>query len=172
MTMIVHEKTVAAMNQQIQNEFGASMQYVAIAAYFDLEGLPDLAAHFYKQAEEERMHAMKFVHFLLETGATPLIPAIPAVKNGFTNAAEAVEYALTQEVKVTQQINDIVTIAREHKDHTSNQFLQWFIDEQVEEVSSMSTLLQTIKHSAGNLLMVEDFVRRKMAAGATSETEE
>lgn len=162
--MIVNEKTVAAMNDQIRNEFMASSQYVAIAVYFDDEGLPDLASFFYRQAEEEREHAMKFVHFLLETGARPLIPDLPAVKNEFADAAEAVQYALDQEIKVTNQINNIVTIARETNDHTSDQFLQWFIEEQVEEVDSMGTLLGTIKHSAGNLLLVEDYVRRAMAA--------
>lgn len=167
--MIVNENAVAAMNDQIRNEFTASSQYVAIAVYFDDEGLPDLAGFFYRQAEEERMHAMKFVHFLLETGAKPIIPDLPAVKNEFESAADAVQYALDQEIKVTNQINNIVTIARQHNDHVSDQFLQWFVEEQVEEVDSMTTLLGTIKHSAGNLLLVEDFVRRQMAVAAAAE---
>lgn len=167
--MIVKQATVDAMNDQVQNEFMASSQYVAIAVYFDDEGLPDLAAFFYRQAEEEREHAMKFVHFLLETGARPHIPDLPAVKNGFESAYEAVEYALNQEIKVTEQINDIVTIARRENDHTSDQFLQWFIEEQVEEVDSMESLLQTIRHAGDNLLMVEDYVRRNMPAHEEEE---
>lgn len=170
--MIVKQKTVDAMNAQIRNEFAASSQYVAIAVYFDEEGLPDLASFFYRQAEEEREHAMKFVHFLLETGARPIIPDLPAVKNEFDDAADAVGYALEQEKMVTTQINDIVTIAVAEKDHTSNQFLQWFIEEQVEEVDSMTSLLQTIKHAGPNLLLVEDFVRRQMAADGEEEGEE
>lgn len=166
--MIIHEKTAAAINDQIRNEFAASSQYVAIAAYFDSEGLPDLASFFYAQAEEERMHAMKFVHFMLETGARPRIPGLPDVQNDFESAADAVQYALDQEIKVTGQINNIVSVARTNKDHISDQFLQWFVSEQVEEIDSMGTLLNTIKHSAGNLLLVEDFVRRTLAARAAA----
>ncbi len=164
--MIIREKMVPAINRQIQNEFTASSQYVAIAVYFDLEGLPDLATFFYRQAEEERMHAMKMVHFLLETGARPLIPDLPEVRNDFHSAADAVGYALEQEVRVTEQINALVALATEEKDPTSHNFLQWYVDEQVEEVDSMSTLLQTVKHAGSALLLVEDYVRRHLAADA------
>ena len=158
--MIIHQRSVEAMNAQIQSEFLASAQYVAIAIYFDEEGLPDLAQFFYRQAEEEREHAMKFVHFLLETGAKPIIPGLPDIRNEFSSAADAVQFALDQEMKVTSQINNLVGIATEERDYTSHNFLQWFVNEQVEEVDTMTTLLQTIKHAGGNLLLVEDFVRR------------
>ena len=158
--MIIHEQSVAAMNDQILSEFFASAQYVAIAVYFDEEGLPDLAQFFYRQAEEERMHAMKFVHFLLETGAKPIIPGLPEIRNQFGGAADAVQFALDQEMTVTSQINNLVRIAVQANDFTSNNFLQWFVEEQVEEIDSMTTLLQTINHAAGNMLLVEDFVRR------------
>lgn len=164
--MIIKEKVVEAMNAQIQSEFTASAQYVAIAVYFDEETLPDLAAFFYRQAEEERMHAMKFVHFLLEAGAKPIIPGLPAMRNSFDSASDAVQFALDQEIKVTNQINNLVSIAEAEKDYASSQFLQWFVTEQVEEVDSMTTLLNTIKHAGGTLLLVEDFVRRTMAASA------
>ena len=158
--MIIHERSVKAMNDQILSEFFASAQYVAIAVYFDEESLPDLAQFFYRQADEERMHAMKFVHFLLETGAKPIIPGTPAIRNQFSSAADAVQFALDQEMTVTDQINNLVRIAVEENDFTSNNFLQWFVNEQVEEVDTMTTLLQTIKHANGNMLLVEDFVRR------------
>ena len=103
---------------------------------------------------------MKFVHFLLETGARPIIPGLPAIRNEFGDAADAVQFALNQELKVTDQINNLVKIAVEESDFTSNGYLQWFVAEQVEEVDTMTTLLQTIKHANGNLLLVEDFVRR------------
>lgn len=158
--MIIKQKVVEAMNAQLKSEFSASLQYIAIAVYFDEEGLPDLAQFFYKQSEEEREHAMMFVRFMLEAGAKPIIPSTPNLKNDFESAADAVQYALNQELKVTEEINNLVTIATAERDYASNQFLQWFVTEQVEEVDSMSTLLQTIKHSAGNLLLVEEFVRR------------
>ncbi|MDJ0752858.1 MAG: ferritin [Ardenticatenaceae bacterium] len=170
--MIINEKVVEAMNAQIRSEFGASAQYVAIAVYFDEEGLPDLAAYFYRQSEEERMHAMKFVHFMLETGAKPIIPGLPEMRNEFSSAAEAVQFALDQEMRVTDEINNLVSLAVQEGDHASNQFLQWFVTEQVEEVDSMSTLLQTIKHAAGNLLFVEDYVRRNAQIMDVSAAEE
>ncbi|VAW43285.1 Ferritin-like protein 2 [hydrothermal vent metagenome] len=163
--MIIKEKVVEAMNAQIQSEFTASAQYIAIAVYFDEESLPDLAAFFYRQSEEERMHAMKFVHFMLEAGAKPIIPSLPEMRNSFDSASDAVQFALDQEIKVTNQINNLVSIADAEKDYASSQFLQWFVTEQVEEVDSMTTLLDTIKHAGGTLLLVEDFVRRALAAG-------
>jgi ferritin len=160
--MIINQRTADAMNEQIQSEFHASSQYVAMAIYFDEQGLPDLAQFFYRQAEEERMHAMKFVHFMLETGAKPLIPPVPEVRNAFDDAADAVQTALNQELTVTDQINNLVRIAMEENDFTSNNFLQWYVQEQVEEVDTFNTLLQTIEHAAGNMLFVEDFVRRNV----------
>ena len=170
--MIIKQKVVEAMNAQIQSEFTASAQYVAIAVYFDEETLPDLAAFFYRQSEEEREHAMKFVHFMLEAGAKPIIPGLPEMRNDFSSASDAVQFALDQEVKVTNQINNLVSIAEAEKDYASVQFLQWFVTEQVEEVDSMTTLLNTIKHAGGALLLVEDFVRRTMAAGGEEEEAE
>jgi ferritin len=158
--MILKQPVVDLMNAQLTSEFSASAQYIAIAIYFDEAGLPELANFFYRQSEEERMHAMKFVHFMLEAGAKPIVPSIPDLKNEFGSPSEAVEYALTQEMKVTDEINRLVTTAVTESDHASNQFLQWFVTEQVEEVDSMTTLLQTIKHANGNMLWVEDFVRR------------
>ena len=167
--MIIKEKTVEAMNTQIVSEFAASAQYIAIAVYFDQEGLPELANFFYRQSEEERDHAMKFVRFLLDAGAQPIIPAIPNLRNEFSSAADAVGFALEQERRVTHQITNLVSVAQAEGDHTSANFLQWFVTEQVEEVSSMTALLQTIEHAGGALLLVEDYVRRRMAAGAANE---
>jgi len=160
--MIINEKLVEAMNRQIRSEFSASQQYIALAIYFDGESLVELANFFYRQSEEEREHAMKFVHFLLEAGAKPLIPDLPEFKNEFASAAEAVQFALDQEIKVTDQINNLVTLAIAEQDHISNNFLQWFVTEQVEEVDTMTTLLQTIQHAGSSLLLVEDFVRRNL----------
>jgi ferritin len=158
--MIIKEKLIEAMNAQIESEFTASAQYVAVAVYFDEQTLPELAQFFYRQSEEEREHAMKFIHFMLETGAKPIIPATPQLRNEFDSAADAVQYALDQEMKVTEEINHLVSLAVAEGDHTSNNFLQWFVTEQVEEVDTMSALLQTIKHAGDNLLWVEDYVRR------------
>ena len=166
--MIIKPALLDPLNAQVQSEFTASAQYVAIAVYFDQEALPDLAAHFYRQAEEERVHAMKFVKFMLETGSKPVIPDTPKLRNDFKSAADAVDYAMKQELKVTDQINNLVTIATRESDHTTREFLQWFVTEQVEEVDSMGQLLRTIEHAKDNLLLVEDYVRRHAQAAATA----
>ncbi len=167
--MIVKPKVVEAMNAQIQSEFTAMAQYTAIAVYFDMEALPELAGFFYRQSDEERMHAMKFVHFLLEAGAKPIIPGLPELRNDFSSPEDAVQFALDQEIKVTNQINNLVAISNRENDYTSHNFLQWYVMEQVEEVDTMTTLLQTIKHAGGSLLLVEDFVRRNFAAGTAAD---
>lgn len=166
--MIISPQLETAINGQIRNEFAASAQYVAIAIYFDIEGLPDLAGFFYLQSEEERQHALKMVHFMLEAGAKPLVSDLPAARNKFDSAADAVGYALSQEETVTAQINGLVSLAKREDDHISDNFLQWFVTEQVEEVDSMGTLLQTIRHAGPSLLLVEDFVRRTRGAAPAS----
>ena len=158
--MSISKNIVEPFNNQIKSEFSASAQYIAIAVYFEELGLLELAQFFHRQSDEEREHALKFVHFMLETGAKPIIPSIPELRNDFGDPAEAVAFALEQEETVTDQINNLVNISISEGDHASNNFLQWCVSEQVEEVDTMTTLLQTIKLAGDNLLLVEDFVRR------------
>jgi bacterioferritin B len=166
--MMIKQRVVDALNEQLVSEFTASSQYIAAAVYFDEMALPELAQFFYRQADEERMHAMKIVQFMLETGAKPLIPATPAVRNDFETAEDAVGMALEQEKKVTDEINNLMRIATEEGDFSSQSFLQWFVNEQVEEVDTMTNLLQTIKHAGGNMLWVEDYVRRNPQHGGAA----
>ncbi len=154
------------LNAQVANEFGAAQQYVAIAVWYDGETLPQLAAHFYRQALEERNHAMMLVQYLLDSDATPVIPGVEAPKTTFDSAAEPVALALAQEQRVTAQISDLVRIAREDGDLLGEQFLQWFLKEQVEEVASMTALLRTLERAgADNLLLVEEQLARTSAGG-------
>src|SRR5678815_1105026 len=134
--MIIKEKLIGPLNTQIRNEFANMFGYLAISAYFDNEGLPELAAFFGGQSADEQMHAMKFVNFMLETGVKPTIPGLPEIKNDFASAEAAVQFALDQEIKTTEQINNLVSIALAEGDHTTNTFLQWFVTEQVEEVDT------------------------------------
>ena len=171
--MLIGERLNKAINEQIQSEFFASAQYIAIAVWFDAEALPVLAQHFYRQSEEEREHAMKFVHYLVETGGRVVIPALPEPTNAFTSAAETVELSLNQEIKVTNQINKLMDIAKEENDHLAQHFLQWFVDEQLEEVASMDALLKTIKRAGdGGLLHVEQYLSRNAAMGLDEAGEE
>jgi ferritin len=147
------------INAQIGNELGASNQYLQIAVYFEGMALKKLAKLFEKQAEEEREHAMKFYHYLNEVGAPVTIPAIAAPKYDIKSAEQAFEMAVAWENEVTAQIHAMVNLAIKEKDHASNNFLQWFVAEQVEEVSSMETYLQVIRQAGEkNLLMMEAYL--------------
>ena len=169
--MIIHSNCVDGINEQIKNEFRASAQYTALSVYFDSEGLPALAAYFTRQSDEERMHALKFVKFLVEAGARPIIQGFADIRNEFKSAQEAVQCALDSELMVTRQINDLVGTAVKNNDYLTNTFLQWFVTEQLEEVSSMSQLLQIVKHAGSSLLLVEDHVRRLSATAAAAPAE-
>ena len=160
--MLISEKILAALNEQIGNEFSAFLQYTAIAAHFDRETLPLLAAHFFKQAEEEKEHAHKFIKFITDTGGRLAIPAIPAPQASFQFAEDAVKLSLEQEKRVTEQVNQLVHLAKEETDYTTDQFLQWFVQEQLEEVSSMQDLLSIVQRAGeANLLRVEEYLSRK-----------
>ena len=163
--MLISDKMNAAVNQQIGNEFGASLQYIAIAAHFDRESLPELAAHFYRQSDEEHMHAMKFVHYVIDAGGRVAIPAIPAPKSEFATAEEAVQLSLNWEITVTKQINGLVDLALKENDHISHNFLNWFVTEQLEEVSSMDKLLSIVRRAGeSGLLFVEEYLVRQGGA--------
>src|SRR5215216_1269920 len=153
------------MNEQVAYEFAASQQYVAIAVWFDTETLPLLAAHFYRQALEERNHAMMIVQYLLDAGLEVVIPAVEGPKTTFADAREPVALALEQEKRVTEQIAGLAALAREENDLVGEQFLHWFLQEQREEVSSMSDLLATVERAGDNLLLVEDYLARTAGDG-------
>ena len=163
--MLISDKMNAAINEQVGHEFGASLQYVAIAAYFDSDNLPELAAHFYRQADEERDHAMRLVNYVVDAGGKVAIPAVPAPKSGFASAEEAVKLSVDWEMTVTKQINALVDLAIKETDHTTQNFLQWFVTEQLEEVSSMERLLSMIRRAGSNLLFVEDYLARQGGGG-------
>jgi bacterioferritin B len=154
---------VDKLNAQIGYEFGASQQYVAAAVYYDNETLPRLAAFFYAQAIEERNHAMMMVQYLMDADAEVVIPGIDAPRSSFADIVEPVQVALEQEKRVTQQINALAALAREQGDYSSEQFMQWFIKEQIEEVASMSDLLRVVERSRENPLFAEDFLAREHA---------
>jgi len=160
----------ALLNAQIGNEFSASQQYVAIAVWYDQETLPRLAAHFYRQALEERNHALMLVQFLMDTDRTVTIPGVEAPRNDFGDFAAPVALALDQEKRVSEQIAALANAARADGDFQGEQFMQWFLKEQVEEVSSMSDLLRVCERASGNDLQVEDYLAREDAVEAADPT--
>ncbi|HET9162020.1 MAG TPA: ferritin [Solirubrobacterales bacterium] len=151
----------AALNEQIANEFAASQQYVGMAVYYDAETLPRLAAFFYRQALEEREHAMMMVQYLLDVGEEVHIPDIKAQETSYSDGTTPVKKALEQEKRVGEEIFALFELAREVKDYRAEQFMQWFVKEQVEEVALMGDLLNVVERSKENLLLAEDYIARE-----------
>jgi bacterioferritin B len=167
--MLASDKLIEAFNQQIGNEMGASLQYIAIASYFDSETLPQLARFFYRQSEEEREHAMRFVKFINDVAGKVKIPALPAPESDFASAEEAVAKALAWEQEVTGQIYDLVEIAKADRTYVGVRFLDWFVEEQLEEVTTMNDLLAVIRRAGPDrLLFVEEYLVRQGSSGLES----
>jgi ferritin len=158
---------IEKLNEQIGYEFAASQQYVAIAVHYDAETLPRLAATFYQQAVEERNHAMMLVQYLLDVGEEVRIPGVAEPQVSFGDIAEPVALALDQEKRVSSQISALAGAAREEGDYMGEQFMQWFIKEQVEEVSSMSDLLAVVERSRDNPMIVEEYIARERPSAET-----
>ena len=157
--MLISPELAKAFNAQIGHEIGAGLQYISIAAHFNQRQLTLLARLFQDQAAEENQHAMKFVKYLQDTKGGLQIPAIPAPKATFASAEDAVQAALNWEKDVTRQITALMEIAVKESDYLAQSFLQWFIDEQLEEVVKMDRMLSVIKQSGErNLLMVEAYL--------------
>jgi ferritin len=150
-----------ALNEQISNEFGASQQYIGMAVYYDSETLPRLAAFFYRQAVEERNHAMIMVQYLLDAGEEVRIPDIKSQQTRYDDVVGPVRMALDQEKRVTDEINALFKLARDTGDFQAEQFLTWFVKEQVEEVSSMTDLLNVCEQAKESPLLIEDFLARE-----------
>ena len=150
-----------ALNEQVANEFAAQQQYIAIAVHYDAETLPRLAAFFYRQAVEERNHAMMITQYLLDADLEVATPGIEAPRVEFAGIVAPIELALAQEKRVTEQINGLLRIAREEADFASEQFLQWFIKEQVEEVATMSDLLRVVERARDDPMRAEEYLARE-----------
>jgi ferritin len=143
-------------------ELAAHVQYLQISAWFMGEGLPELARFFADQAAEEHDHALRFLHYLEDAAVAPEIPAIEAPRHAFETAEDAIGHSVEQELAVTRYIDELVTASQSRGDHATTAFLQWFVTEQVEEVATMSELLQVVRRAGeGGLLLVEDHVARR-----------
>lgn len=158
---MISQNIVDAFNAQVGHELGASNQYLAIASYFENEDLNELAGFFFRQSDEEREHALKFVHFILEADGKLEVPAIPAPRHDISSAEHAVSMSLEWEKEVTQQIYDLVELCQAERNHIALRFLDWFVNEQLEEMSTIGTLLGVVQRAGeDNLLYVEEYVAR------------
>ena len=160
------KKFVDRLNLQIGNEFAAHQQYVACAVYYDDDALPQLAGFFYRQAMEERDHAMMMVQYLLDTDAKVRIPGVAAPQSDFEDIIAPITLALAQEKRVSEQINALAGLARQESDYSSEQFMQWFIKEQIEEVATMSDLLRVVERSQDHAMDIEDYLAREQLGEA------
>lgn len=160
------EQFVSALNDQIGREFGASQQYAALAVYYDDLTLPQMAAFFYHQSLEERDHAMMMVQYLLDADEKPVIPGIEAPQVDFADIVAPVKVALEQEKRVTDQISSLAAVARHANDFVSEQFTQWFLKEQVEEVATMSDLVAVCERSKDRPSEIEDYLAREQSGNA------
>ena len=158
------------LNVQIGNELAAHNQYLACAVYYDALTMPQMAAFFYGQALEEREHALMMVQYLLDTDADVTIPGVEAPTSTFDDVIAPVALALAQEKRVTEQINGLLRIAREESDYASEQFMQWFIKEQVEEIATMSDLLTVVTRSKDDVNDIEEYVAREQGGAGSDPT--
>jgi ferritin len=161
--MLISKAMNTKLNDQVSNELGASQAYLATACMFEEMGLKALAVYFRKQTEEERGHALKIIDYVLAVGGKVKLAQLVAPKSDYPTAKAAIDAALKHELKVTSDINDLVALAEKERDYASRSFLQWFVDEQVEEVSSMEHLMRIAEMAGVNLLQLESYVRHMLA---------
>jgi ferritin len=159
---VASQKFVDRLNIQIGDEFAAHQQYVACAVHYDTLTMPRMAAFFYRQALEERDHAMMMVQYLLDADAEVKIPGVESPVSSFADVVAPVELALAQEQRVTRQVNELTALARAENDFASDQFMQWFIKEQVEEVSTMSDLATVVRRAQHDIESIEEYVAREL----------
>ena len=164
------QRFVDQLNIQIGNEFAAHQQYVACAIYYDALTMPQMAGFFYRQAIEERGHAMMMVKYLLDADAEVAIPGVDGPEQRLRRHHRAGELALEQEKRVTEQINELTALARAENDYASDQFMQWFIKEQVEEVSTMSDLLTVVTRAQHDIEAIEEYVAREHSSAEDDPT--
>jgi ferritin len=157
--MAISERLIDALNAEIGLEFSAHSQYLAMAHYFESMSLDGMAGFFYDQAEEEKEHGLKIIHYLGEIGAPMRIPAIDAPKSDFQSALEVAELFLAQEQHVTDQFDSMTAMALEDGDYATFNFLQWFVDEQVEEIATASKMIDLVKLVGDNLVMLNMVAR-------------
>lgn len=162
--MLISDELAKAMSDQVGHEFHASHLYLSMAAYFEREHLPQLAAFFYRQSDEEREHGLKLARYVVETGGLLEVPSIPAPTTTFPSVVAALRTAVDWEIEVTRRINELVRLAREQHDYLAESFLRWFVDEQLEEVTTMEQLATAADRAGDNLLLLENVIARTVGS--------
>ena len=171
--MLISENMQTNINEHVNKEQYSAHLYLAMAAAFERMGLKVFAQYYYKQVDEETMHAMKMFKYLVDVGATVELKGIDAPPTKYDSVKAIVDATLEHEIKVTRMINDLVALAEKEKDYTTRSFLQWYVDEQVEEVSSSQELVDLVKITPPHgVLELENRIEKILAArGAQSASE-
>ena len=142
---MIGKKMEKALNGQLNAEFYSAYLYLSMAGYFESVDLAGFANWMRVQTQEEQFHAMKFYDYIIERGGRVILKQIEAPPNNWDSPLAVLEATLKHEQKVTGLINDLVYLAREQKDNASEIFLQWFVNEQVEEENNVNTVLGQLK---------------------------
>ena len=140
--MKISPKIKKALNDQVALEGAASNSYLAMASWCEVIGYQGAASYFYVQSDEERTHMIKVIHYLNDMGATATIPSIKAPSSSFKSLEDIIKTSLKNEQLVTKAIHKIVEITQKEKDHSTYAFVEWFVNEQVQEETKFETLLQ------------------------------
>ena len=172
---MLSEKMQEALNAQVNLEFFASYQYLAMAAYFESENLLGLANWMHIQSQEENGHAMKFYHYLNDRRGRVLLRQLHEPKIEWSSPLEAFQDALRHEQKVTAAINKLVDLAIAESDHATHSFLRWFVDEQVEEEANVDSVIQDLKRvgdsTQGLFMLDRELAQRRPEAEAEAEAD-
>ena len=169
MLMLISTGMATAIGEQVGREYSAAIQYDLISAYFERQALPQLTALYREQATEERFHGKKMLDYVTEAGGVIEIPAIEKQKHDFVSLTEAVKTALDSEINVTKAINKLMDQAINENDHLARGMLQWFVDEQLEEVSLQSDLLTVVERAGNDVNYIEQYVAALPQSNAATE---
>lgn len=158
---MISDKMEASLNNQIREEYFSFWSYQAMALKFEDMGLKVFAKWFYLQAGEEKEHAEKIAQYLIDQGAQAKLQALEQPKSDYKSAEEIVKEAVDHELHITRKINELVDQSQTENDHATDSFLKWFVDEQVEEVSTVSELLSLVQMAKepDQLFMLEGRLR-------------
>ncbi|MEE2058126.1 ferritin [Rhodococcus artemisiae] len=151
------------LHSEIGNFLDVSYQHVAVAVYFDNRDLAHLAAHFYSRAEEKRRNALRVIRYFVDRNMPVDLPAVCPTVSGFTDVQAPLALALECENRLTDDIAELTRTAHEEGDYLGEQFVQWFLQEQVAEVATMNSLATTARRAGDNLFRLETFVQRELA---------
>ena len=169
--MKISTKMKKALNDQVTLEASASNSYLAMASWCEVTGYDGASSYFYAQSDEERTHMLKVIHYLNDMGASATIPAIKAPASSYKSLEDLIKTALKNEQTVTKAIHQMVEIAQKEKDHSTYAFLEWFVNEQVQEETKFETILQKFDLIGRDKLAINEIDKILAADAAAPESD-